>query len=397
MNTKSAKLETLCFRVLPRAVILAAVMLTAVPAVAAEVRYVGAILNGPSAPTSLTISDHGIGVLEPYARQVEVFTADGVLESQVNIKGDARGLALLQDRIYLFCDDDAATVYAVDLDDGRQWEFLGGLAKPVDVIVSGNHCFVLDGDRRSVVVCGPDGGVQETVALPNPTGMDPGWLADLAYDHLRQIFYVFDQTNSRVLAYSRTGVYQGDFCGFGTHEGEVSRGGEIVCDSDGWIFITDRYQGRVVVFDSAWNFQLNVDSIDFGQDRLMTPTGFAVDSAGFLYVAATEGASIHIFHLDKSTTSVGDLLARAVSPGTGDDLPVDNLQFVAGVQAPANQAHQVVADFRLFDLADMITPVAEATNVPLVGGTVIGDSVAQCPFDRWPSLRMAGQDQSGNQ
>ena len=59
----------------------------------AEVRYVGAILDGPTAPTSLAIDGQGIGVLEPYERQVEVFTADGVLDSKVNISGDARGLA----------------------------------------------------------------------------------------------------------------------------------------------------------------------------------------------------------------------------------------------------------------------------------------------------------------
>ena len=341
----------------------------------AEVRYVGAILDGPSAPTSLAIDGQGIGVLEPYERQVEVFTADGVLDSKVNISGDARGLALLKDRVYLFCDDEAATVAAIDLSDGRQSVFLGNLGQPVDVIVYGGECFVLDGVRRAVVVCNEYGSISETVSLPNPVGEDPGWLADLAWDPGRQIFYVFDQTHSRILAYGRDGGYLGGFCGFGTHDGEVSRGGEIVCDSDGWIYVTDRYQGRVAVFDSEWSFVINVDPVDLGLERLLTPTGIAVDGAGFLYVAATEGSAIHIFHVDKSTASAGQFLARAVSPGAGEDMSVDHLQFVAGIQAPAAQASQVVVDFRLFDMADILVPVAEAVDIPLVGGTAFGDIV----------------------
>ena len=341
----------------------------------AEVRYVGAILDGPSAPTSLAIDGQGIGVLEPYAHQVEVFTADGVLDSKVNISGDARGLALLRDRVYLFCDDEAAAVAAIDLDSGRQSVFVGNLGQPVDVIVFGAECFVLDGARRAVVVCNENGSVTETVSLPNPAGEESGWLADLAWDPVRQIFYVFDQTHSRILAYGRDGVYLGGFCGFGTHDGEVSRGGEIVCDADGWIYVSDRYQGRVVVFDSEWSFVVNVDPVDLGLERLLTPTGIAVDGAGFLYVAATEGSAIHIFHVDKSTASAGQFLARAVSPGAGDEMSVDNLQFVAGIQAPSAQASLVVVDFRLFDMADILVPVAEAVDIPLVGGTAYGDIV----------------------
>jgi len=358
-----------------RVLVLLVVLVFCGSAYGAEVRYVGSILDGPSAPTSLTVSGQGIGVLEPFARQVAVFTADGLLQSQVNIKGDARGLALLRDRVYLFCDDDAATVAAIDMDDGRQSVFLGDLGQPVDVIVSGGECFVLDGQRRQVVVCNETGFVAETVSLPNPVGDEAGWLSDLAWDPIRQIFYVFDQTHSRVLAYGRDGDYLGAFCGFGTHDGEVSRGGEIVCDPDGWIYVTDRYQGKVVVFDPDWSFVVNVDPVDLGRDRLLTPTGFAVDAAGFLYVAATEGAAIHIFHLDKSTASTGEFLATAVSPGAGEEMSVDNLQFVAGIQAPSAQASQVMVDFRLFDMTDTLVPLAEAMDVPLVGGTILGDIV----------------------
>ncbi len=342
---------------------------------AAEVRYVGSIHDGQSAPTSLAVDGQGIAVLEPFDRQVKVFTADGFLDSKIDINGDARGLALLRDRIYVFCDDEAALVSAIDLDDGRQWVFTGNLGQPVDLVVYGGECFILDGARRNIVVCNANGSVTETVSLPHPAGEEPGWLADLAWDPVRRIFHVFDQTNSRVLAYGRDGGYLGGFCDFGTHDGEVSRGGEIVCDADGWIYVTDRYQGRVVVFDPDWSFVVNVDPVELGRDRLLTPTGIAVDGAGFLYVAATEGSAIHIFHVDKSTSSAGQLLTRAVSPGAGDDMSVDNLQFVAGIQAPAVQISQVVVDFRLFDMADILVPVAEAADIPLVGGTVFEDIV----------------------
>jgi hypothetical protein len=345
------------------------------PASAAEVRYVGAIQDGPSAPTSLTVDSQGIGVLEPYARQVEVFTADGVLQNKVDIEGEARGLALLRDRVYLFCDEDAASVAAIDLDSGLQSVFLANLGQPVDVLVSGGICYVLDSARRQVIVCNENGSVTENVSLPNPAGEQAGWLSDLAWDPVRQVFYVFDQTHSRVLAYGRDGQYRNGFCGFGTHDGEVSRGGEIVCDADGWIYVTDRYQGRVVVFDPTGTFAVNVDPVELGLERLLTPTGIAVDSAGFLFVAATEGSAIHIFHMDKSTSSAGQYLARAVSPGSNDDMAVDNLQFVAGIQAPQANASSVLVDFRLFDMTDLQSPVAEGADIPLIGGTPLGDIV----------------------
>ena len=75
---------------------------------------------------------------------------------------------------------------------------------------------------------------------------------------------MFDQTHSRVLTYDRSGNFLDHFCGFGSGEGEVSRGGEIVCDADGWVFVTDRYQGRIVVFDAERNFITNVDPVALG-------------------------------------------------------------------------------------------------------------------------------------
>lgn len=344
-------------------------------AAGAEVRYVGNITGGPQAPTSLSVNNAGIGALEPYARQLEVFTADGTLQSQVEISGEARGLAHLRDQVYLFCDLDAGSVASLDLSDGRQSILVGNLGQPVDLVVSGSEIFVLDGERRTIVACTGTGVVTDRISLPVPTGIEAGWLADLAYDDLRQVFHVLDQTHSRILTYGRDGSFQKAIGGFGTHDGEWSRGGEITCDPDGWIYVTDRYQGRVVVFDANGSFVVNVDPVTLGQDRLLTPTGFAVDPEGFLYVAATEGAAIHIFHLDKSTASTGDLLARPASPGPGDDMRVDDLHFVASVQVPVSHAAQSVVDFRLFSLDDPHTPVAEISDVPLVGGTVIGNIV----------------------
>jgi sugar lactone lactonase YvrE len=340
---------------------------------AAEIRYVGAIAEGPTSPTSLVVGDFGLAALEPFALQIEMFTVDGVMTEKVDVQGDARGLAFLEAERFLFCDREGGAVYTVDVGTGAQRLLIAGLEAPVDVVSDGQRVLVLDAGTGSAVFATPDGAVVRTLKLQAPDQLPAGGWSDLAWDPARKITYVIDQTNSRILAFGADGTCDGTFSSFGGHDGEISRGGQIVCDADGWIYVTDRYQGRVVIFDENWNFVINADPQEMGESRLMTPTGIAVDRDGFVYVAATEGAAVHIFHLDKSAAAVSDLVVTAVSPGADFPVPANMVRLEAGIRVPATLASEVVVDFRLFAMSDTTTDVARIGDLPLVGGTILGN------------------------
>jgi hypothetical protein len=345
-----------------------------------EASYVGSLDQGPLAPTSLVVGQSGIAALEPYTGQLELYTAAGVQSAKVRVNSAARGLACLDDQVYLYCDRDRSCVVRVDLSDGGQEDWQTEAIEPVDVVVDGEECFVLDAGSRRILVSDRSGRITELLTLRVPDGEMSAWLSDLAWDSGREMFYVLDQTASRVLAFGRDGRSLGVFASFGNLDGQITRGGEITCDVDGWIYVTDRFQGRVVVFDHSWTFAGNIDPLSLGAPALAVPTGLAVDPAGFLYVASTEGAAIQIYHLQKDSSSVGELVTRAVSPTAGDALSAGTLRFTAGITAPATLASALVVDFRITALSDETDIVGEGTGMPIsvssiVGGSVIGTAV----------------------
>ena len=54
-------------------------LLVTVPAPAWQARPVGALTDGPAAPTSLAVAEDGIAALQPYSSRIVLFTPDGVL------------------------------------------------------------------------------------------------------------------------------------------------------------------------------------------------------------------------------------------------------------------------------------------------------------------------------
>lgn len=344
-----------------------------------EVQFVGSLDNGPLAPTSLVVGETGIAALEPYSGQLELFTPKGVLTAKVKINSDARGLAQIGEHVFLYCDRDRSRVVHVDLTSGNQRDWLGETFdktfEPVDVVVAGEECFVLDADRRRILVCDKFGSVTSVVNLVVPSGQSAGWLADLAWDSSRNIFYALEQTESRIQAYRRDGSYVGGFASFGNRDGQVTRGGEIICDYEGWIYVTDRYQGRVVVFDENWEFVGNIEPVKLGGPSLNVPTGLALDPSGFLYVASTEGSAIQVYQMGKIPSSLFELMTLPFSPTAGDSLLMGHLSFAASTKAPASLASSVVVDFRIAALSDTTQVAAEAVGLPLVDGTIMGDFV----------------------
>ena len=341
----------------------------------AEATYVGNITDDLRSPTSLLVTDDGIAVLEPFSRQVIVFSAGGILTSRVDVTGEIRALARLEQSSYLFCERTTGNVFKVNLETAQQDVFLANAGDPVDVIVSDQSCRILDAGSSRVLISDLSGRLTSTVQLNVPSDLSEAWLSDLAWDQSQSRYYAWDQTNSLALAFSATGSYLGQFSSFGSDTGSVTRGGEIVCDQDGWIFITDRYQGQVVVFDPDWNFVLNIKPETMDQTSLVLPAGLAVDPTGLVYVACTEGPAIEVFHLNKAPAPSDLPSAAPVSPADGDTLTAGSLWLVAGIQAPANLAAGLKVEFQVFDWSNMTEVVAEVQGLDLDEFTIAGELV----------------------
>jgi DNA-binding beta-propeller fold protein YncE len=330
---------------------------------AAEPVYVGSIREGLTAPMSLDVHGNQIAVLEPYTRQIVLYSADGFEQRRLDIDARARALARLRPSVYLFCDRGRASVRAVDVGTGAAWTFLTAAGDPVDVVVDGERCYVLDG-RGRVVVTDLAGAVQREIPLVRPGGGTLIAPAALARDATRDRLYVLDQVASSVTSFAGDGTHLGTFGSFGAGVGEVTRGGEIACDLDGYLYVSDRYQGRVTVFDAAGNFVCNIDPIDLGAERMAVPTGIAVDAQGLLYVASTESRRIQLFYLDHEA-SADVLLARPLYPTDQAGVTCDDLLLVALIERPADAPRPSGADFRLLRGGDLSELVAEASNVPV--------------------------------
>jgi hypothetical protein len=338
-----------------------AVIFTCLPgsARAVKVSYVSTIRQGLLAPTSLHVGADRIAALQPYGKQILAFTPDGAATHRIDISGDARGLAHLAASVYVFCDRAARQVIAVDISDGRQWVFLDALTEPADIAVANGECYVLDAGSRRIVRTNDQGSIIGHINLASLTQAPNS----MAFDPVRNVFHVFDQIDSRAHVLDQSGQHLGSYGSFGNDGGTITRGGDLACDGDGYIYIVDRYQGRVAVFDPEWRFLLDIRAGSLAGEPLMIPTGIAVDANGTIYVASTEGDCIHAFILDKTAIPDGNLAAAPLFPASAGRLPADEVKLVARLAAVPEAGATLEADFRIVEATSPEILVAEAIGV----------------------------------
>ncbi len=344
-----------------------AVLSVGTSARAAQPIWVGSIDEGLSAPMSLAVDADRIGILEPFARQVVVFSTEGYEQRRLDIDASARALAPISASTYVFCDRESGSVRSVDVTTGGMATFVAAAGDPIDLEVGGGRCWILDAQGR-VLITDLAGAVQGQFSTIGPDGVVMKGPSSLTRDSATGRIHVLDQATSRVSTYDSEGGLVGGFGSFGADPGQVTRGGEIACDADGWVYVCDRYQGRVAVFDSDGVFSCFIDPLDLGHARLALPTGVEVDANGLVYVASTESRRIQLFWVDKQA-SPGQLPpAYAVHPADHADIGCDDLRLVASIAVPAEGPRPTGTDFRLFLGADTTVPIAGATNVTPIDG-----------------------------
>jgi hypothetical protein len=357
---------------------LTAVVILGLGVFAIDITYLGSIDDNLYAPTSLEVYPDGLAVLEPYSRQIKLFTPEGVITRQVHVPGNIHGLARLSQDTYLVCDRERGTVVSVDVIDRVQADWLGvadGLVAPADLVIYKGTLYVLDAGAGVIFSVDRQGQVTGQLALVDPNGLPIVYASSFDYDPASGRFYIMDQLQSRVCAITSDGRSAGSFGSFGSEDGQLTRGGEISVSPDGRVFVTDRFQGRILVFSSDGEFIGQTGDNPESQRTLAIPTGIDVDENGMLYVASTMGAGINIYYAPVATKPARTVAAWPQFPEDQAEVTSEHLTLVAFAEAEGVDELVVGFDFQLFAESSLQQPVEEAEGV----ATEAGDQPESAP------------------
>jgi hypothetical protein len=204
---------------------------------------------------------------------------------------------------------------------------------------------VLDEATSAIFVLNQSNGTRRQIPLLDSDGQRIKHFNSFTYDSARSRYYLLDQVNSRVLVIDASGRQIDAFSGFGSSEGEITRGGEIAVDSDGAVYVTDRFQGSVSVFSPEGVYQGQVDA--FG-GAVAVPTGIAIDDNGVLYVASTMGVGIRMFFVSAAPTLDEAVAVVQRYPKDKATLAIEDVRMAAYAELGESAPMVTGFDFQLY-------------------------------------------------
>ena len=86
------------------------------------------------------------------------------------------------------------------------------------------------------------------------------------------------------------------FGSYGSGDGQFTSPQGVAVDSSGNIYVADRGNKRIQIFNSAGVFQSEFGSYGSGDDQFGSPKGITLDSSGNIYIADLGNNRIQIFN-----------------------------------------------------------------------------------------------------
>ncbi len=311
---------------------------------AVEIEYIGSLESDLVAPTSITVDGNSLTVLEPFSKEMKVFTPNGLLQHKLHITGDANSISKLSDNEYLYCDLDARIIAYANLGSDEQSDYFENIYEfnlPIDIIIDADFS-ILDADEKQIIIFDKQKVLKKIIMLQKDDGTQISYPNSFAKNSSNGNFYLFDQLKSEIWIFKPDGTYLKKFGAYGGSEGEITRGGEISVNSDGLVFITDRYQNRVSIFSADGRYldmipNQNVD-VSFN-----TPLGLTIDENNLLYVVSTESSKIQMFHIAASASETNAVSMEQLRPESDAVVSIDNLEFFASATTT------LLTEIKLFD------------------------------------------------
>jgi hypothetical protein len=350
-------------------ILLSMMLLTAVAGLKAgalDVDYVGAITEGFHAPTSIVASEDAVAVLDPYAETISIFLPDGLITRRIHLNGDAHSLTRIDEQTYAYCDRSRKTVVAYDIAADRQYDYVeeqSSLNDPVDLIYDGLYLHVLDAGNSAIYIYDGTRSLRSVITLTDDSGTALRFASSFVYDKQGKLYFVMDQTKSRICRFADDGQYRGSLADFGSGDGQITRGGEIELTGSGLILVTDRYQGRVGIFDHEGTYFGHFGVGQEGEPHLSIPTGINVDENGLIYVVSTMGAYITVYHLPPVIDETALLTAVQQYPDDGSEIVGNDIALEAFVEAYQAADRVTGFEFQIFDDGSSLEPVDASPEV----------------------------------
>ena len=136
------------------------------------------------------------------------------------------------------------------------------------------------------------------------------WPNGIAVDGAGRMF-VTDRDNHRVQVFDPSGDHTSTVGAFGSGDGQFDRPEGVAVDGSGNVYVADTGNDRVQVFDSSLDHAATVGSPGSGGGLFSSPSGVAVDGSGNVYVADTGNHRVQVFSSLEHVATVG-------SRGPGD-------------------------------------------------------------------------------
>ncbi|MGE4659332.1 MAG: PilC/PilY family type IV pilus protein, partial [Arenicellales bacterium] len=124
--------------------------------------------------------------------------------------------------------------------------------------------------------------------------------------------YVLDKSNNRVQVFDSSGKFLRKFGSYGRGNGQFAQPEDVTIDASGNVYISDRGNKRIQVFDSSGNFLRKWGSYGKGNGQLWAPEGMAIDASGNLYVVEQGNHRVQVFD------SSGNFLRKFGSRGKSE-------------------------------------------------------------------------------
>lgn len=124
--------------------------------------------------------------------------------------------------------------------------------------------------------------------------------------------YVADRYNHRVQVFDQDGNFIRQFGNYGSGNGEFNEVTGIHVTPDGKVYVSEWHNARVQVFDAQGKFIRSMGQAGSGEGQLSAPHGVTVDNEGNVYVVEHSNARVSVFKPD------GTYLRQWGSSGTAD-------------------------------------------------------------------------------
>ena len=157
---------------------------------------------------------------------------------------------------------------------------------PAPATQIGHQVFKFSPEGKLLMTLGKAGGAREPDYFyqPNDVLVAPNGEIYVSEGHSSS-----EGANARILKFDRTGKLLRSFGRFGKGKGEFDQPHALAMDSQGRLFVGDRSNNRIQVFDQDFNYITE-------WTQFSRPSGLAIDREDNLYVADSESGSVNPAH-----------------------------------------------------------------------------------------------------